>query len=292
MIQTFQKTFLAPEKHKEGFKHFIDYFKLTLSRPGLIFLHELLENFAVMPYENISKIIKYHQSADWEHPRIRLPEEVIADHIDYGLGGTCFSLTYYLQSILVQCGFNCYPVMADMRAGKNIHCCLIVILDGKKHLIDPGYLLTQPMELNLSKPRLYKTEFTGVELRFDKHSQQYQLHTFDKHEAKWRYSFRDEPASPQEFLQHWLHSFTRNSMNGICLSRIMKNGLLFVNRNFMRETTFAGKKYINIKKNYHSAINEYFGIDRQVIEQAQAALAANLRRRKELGLWVESKDRV
>jgi arylamine N-acetyltransferase len=261
----------------------MEFFQLQPKSPGLIFLQEILQQFASLPYENISKIIKLHQH--WEAPtrRLRLPEVIIDDHIAYKLGGTCFSLTFFLQSILAQHGFACYPVMADMRAGRNTHCALVVTLDAAKYLVDPGYLLTQPMEINPQKPRLFRTEFAGVELRFDAPTQSYDLFTFNRNELKWRYRFLDRPVPPQEFLQHWLASFGWNSMHGICLTRVMNGGMIYVRNAFMRETTFSGKRNVNIKRNYHAAIHEIFGIDEQIIEQAQAALAENLNRKKFAG---------
>lgn len=276
---------LEPFRHRDGVQMFLDYFHLPPRKAGLRFLQEILERFATLPYENISKIIQLHDN--WDRlEKLRLPEQVMADHIAHRLGGTCFSLTFFLQAILTQHGFGCYPVMADMRAGRNIHCALIVLLDGVKYLVDPGYLLTRPMELNPQKPRLYRTEFTGVELRYDLDTARYSLFTFDKMETKWRYHFSDYPTPPEEFLRHWLASFGWNSMHGICLTKVMHGGLIYVRQTFMRETTFAGKRNIHIKKNYHAAINEVFGIEPQLIERAQWALAENLARKREMGLWV------
>ncbi len=265
-----QKLHLDPHKHTDGVQEFLRFFRLTPGQTGAQLLHEVLIYFARLPYENISKIIKVTESQDGQKPDIRLPEEVIADHIEHSLGGTCFSLTFYLQTILTHLGFPCYPVMADMRVGRNVHCCLLVRMGDAKYLVDPGYLLAQPMELDPGKPRLYKNEFTGVELRFD--SGIYDLFTFDRQQTKWRYRFRDQKVEAGEFLQHWFASFGRNSMHGICLSKVLKNGLLYINRGFMRETTFDGKKNFNIKKNFHSVIHENFGIEEQLVEQAMVAL--------------------
>ncbi|MFQ6113711.1 MAG: arylamine N-acetyltransferase, partial [bacterium] len=278
-----QEITLDPTIHKDGVQYFMDFFRLRAENPALSFLQEILVHFSNIPYENISKIIKLNQAWD-SREKIRLPEEVIDEHVAFKLGGTCFSLTFFLQTILTQNGFVCYPVMADMRAGRNIHCCLIVILDSLKYLVDPGYLLTQPMEMNPRKRRLYRTEFTGVELRFDARSQRYDLFTFNRNEMKWRYRFQDKPVLPNEFLQHWLASFTWNTMHGICLTKVMNGGLIFVHKTFMRETAFTGKRNFNIKRNYHATINEIFGIDKQLIEQAQVALNENLERERALGL--------
>jgi len=121
---------------------------LSGRRPDEILLQNILAGFANLPYENLSKIIKFHRHGAHEAERLRLPEEVIEDHLRRRLGGTCFSLTFFLQAILLHHGFTCYIVMADMRAGKNIHGAMIVWLNGVKHLVDPGYLLCRIHSVN------------------------------------------------------------------------------------------------------------------------------------------------
>ena len=116
MIKLVQTNHLDPLKHTNSAEEFLDYFHLPSKKAKLDHLQVILQHFAKIPYENISKIIKLNDH--WNQPEIRLPEEVIKDHITRNLGGTCFSLTYFLQTILWQSEFECYPVMADMRAGK------------------------------------------------------------------------------------------------------------------------------------------------------------------------------
>ena len=276
---------LNPQNNKCSVQTFREYFRLSRKEATPSYLEEILAAFSVFPYENISKIIKLNRNFVDEEKRMRLPEEVISDHISKKLGGTCFSLTYFLQSILVQSGFETYPVMAHMRAGENIHTANIVIWKGRKYLIDPGYLLNHPMEINPRHPRVYKTEFTGVELRLDPQTNFYHLYTFDRAEIRWRYRFKDYPVPWQEYFYHWQQSFFKPGMHGINLTRLTPEGLIFVHNDFMRETSFLGKRNIKIKKNYHEAISTVFGIDKQVIEQAQAALSENLRLEREFGIF-------
>lgn len=273
-------TKILDRDHQYAVKSFLDYYALRRQSPELDFLKEILHHFSNLPYENISKIIKHHQIAEIRLDKIRLPDQVIHEHMEMHLGGTCFSLTYFLQEILSDCGFICYPVMADMHSGENVHCCLIVILGEKKYLVDPGYLLTTPMEIDPKQPRLYKTESTGVELIYKKSDAKYHLYTFNNMETKWRYKFADRPTPMDEFIQHWLASFTMPTMNGICLTKISKNGYIYIRNNFMREQTLEKKKNYNLKKNYHEMVGKLFGIDKDVIEQAKAALKENLERGK------------
>lgn len=275
---------LDPTKHADGVRAFMKAFGLSGGHRRLQLLERLVEAFAQVPYENISKIIKlsrYHEAQD----RIRQPEEVVEDHLQERLGGTCFSLTFFLQAILTQNGFSCYPVMAHMRAGRNIHCGLVALVDGAKYLVDPGYLLGRPVELHPGRPVSFRNEFSHVELLFQPEDGAYHLYTFSGQERKWRYRFSDEPSRPQEFLRHWQDSFCKNAMHGICLNRVTPKGLIYVRKRFMREITPRGKRNVNIRHDYHTTIQEAFGIRGDLVEQALMALEANMAWERERGLY-------
>jgi arylamine N-acetyltransferase len=275
---------LDASKHSEGAKTFMKAHNLSLGNTRLELLERVVEAFSRLPYENISKIIKLSQ---WQNSqdRIRLPEEVVGDHLRERLGGTCFSLTFTLQAILLQNGFSSYPVMAHMRAGRNIHCALIVLVDGLKYLVDPGYLLGRPVQLDPRRPLSFSNEFSQVELCFQPQDSSYYLFTVNDQQRKWRYCFTDRPTAPREFLRHWQDSFTKNAMHGICLNRVTAKGLVYVRKRFMREITPGGKRNVNIKRDYHAAIQEAFGIRQDLVEQALAALEVNMAWEREKGLY-------
>jgi arylamine N-acetyltransferase len=276
---------LLPENFSDSVLYFNDFFKLKIQRPDLNALKKILEKFATIPYENISKIINL--SNNWNNDKkIRLPDIVIDGHTKFHLGGTCFSLTFFLETILLHHGYQNYPVMADMRAGKNIHCALITILDNEQYLVDPGYLLNEPMEMNPLKPRFYRTSSIGVELKFNETTGEYELFTFNKDNMKWRYNFKNVICPKDEFFRHWQASFTRSSMHGVCLTKNEKEAMIYIHKNFMRETTFTSKKNYNIKNSYAKTIKNIFGIDENLTEQAQEALNMNLDMEKKLGIFV------
>lgn len=258
---------------------FFSFFQLQPQRASLLNLQAILAAFSHLPYENLSKIIKLNKCGD-DPARLRLPEEVIDDHCRWHLGGTCFSLTYFLQAILVHAGYTCYPVMADMRAGRNVHCALIVVLEYTRYLVDPGYLLGWPLALDPARARLYHTEFSGVELLCDNVLRNYHLYTFSRQDMKWRYCFRDQPTPMAEFLHHWQASFTRNSMHGLCLTRVRGDTLIYIHNGFMRETSWQGKRNFNVKQNLHATIKDIFSIPAEFVEQAKAALVENIRRER------------
>jgi arylamine N-acetyltransferase len=275
---------LDPSAHKDGVTAFMRSAGLQKSAPEIELLEKIVQAFSQFPYENVSKIIKLSRHLDEPHP-IRLPEEVIEDHFKTGLGGTCFSMTFTLQTILVHHGFDCYPVMADMRAGRNIHCALVASVEGRKYLLDPGYLLGRPVELHPEKPFSFWNEFARVELFYLPTDGAYHLYTFSGQERKWRYRFIDRPTGPDEFLKHWEASFHKNAMHGICINQATSKGLIYLRKRFMRRITVGGKQNVNIKRNYHAAIEQSFGISQEVVEEALAALETNMAWERRHGLY-------
>ena len=274
---------LKPEDHRSSAFQFLNYYNIKQKLPGQLFLEEILEKYTNLPYENISKIIKLNEDFSSEN-RIRLPDQVINEHEQFKLGGTCFSLTFYLESILKTLGYNCYPIMADMRNQPNIHCALVVIIDMKKYLVDPGYLLTRPMEIHPDVPRLYRTEHTGVELSFDKSDERYHLYTFDRQEKKWRYRFWDRPAPPQDFLRYWQESFYKGTMHGIVMTKIKPDGMIYMQNNYLKITSIEGQQKQRLKEGYFSTVQNIFGFGPELVEKAQEAMQRNMALEWELAL--------
>lgn len=268
---------LDPCRHKEAVDLFYHTAGFSAGKPDLEFLRRILSVFSRIPYENLSKIIKYGQFFE-DIQRIRLPLEVMESYRSKRLGGTCFSLTFFLQSILCVTGYDCYPVMADMRRGRNVHCALIVLLQDRHFLVDPGYLLNEPVLLCPEERNVLRTPFAGLEVIFDRQHAVYRVSTFNDREKQWRYSFRDLPAGPDVFLGFWLDSFLWNSMNGLCLNRLDREGMIYIHNHYMRQTSFHRRESVNIQCRYHAVIESVFGIEPDVLEEALAALKAKRER--------------
>jgi len=283
---------LDPFLHTAGVTAFHAYFAIATKKPDIHTLREILHHFSKFPYENLSKIIK-HSREDDRLLKLRFPIEVMDGYARDRLGGTCFSLTFFLETILVHNGYRCAPFMADMKWSPNSHCVLIVDLEDGKFLVDPGYLLNQPMRMDDERPRVHDSEFTGVELVRTPGSDLCELFTFNRTEMKWRYRFRaGAPCPPGTFLRHWISSFSWNSMHGLCLTRTERGKLIYIHKHFMRESTFDGKRNFNIKNDYHERIHRAFGIAPGIVEQALSALEFNMGRERELGLWKPKEKRI
>jgi len=281
---------LNPENHAYAVHHFMDFFYLKPAAADADHLGKILQAFAEIPYENISKIIKLNEHFLSEQ-RLRLPEEVMEDFSRYHLGGTCFSLSFFLHCVLYHQGYHSYIVMADMRHRANVHCALNALLHDKVYLIDPGYLLTQPMPIHPDTPRLHRAPHSGVELRFDAETGRYQLFTFDRQVIKLRYSFAAEPTPLAEFLQHWLSSFYHATMHGICLTRVQDQHLIYLHNDYLQIAGLEGKISRHLGPHYEQLVTQMFGIDSEWVERAREALVDNLQLERAYGLFSPAKAR-
>src|SRR4030042_6413676 len=149
--------------HETAVKKFIEYFNVDFRLKNLELLNEIVQKFSRIPYENITKIINSYEIPD-QDARLRYPEEIIEEHIKLAAGGTCFSLVYYLSRILEELEFSCKTCMADMNYGANIHCAIVVSMNGEEFLVDPGYLLTEPMKLSVNSSVVHETATNSVQI--------------------------------------------------------------------------------------------------------------------------------
>ena len=235
-------------------------------------LEAVVRDFARLPYENISKILK---SADRDRPleRFRLPLEVVTDHLERGFGGTCFSLTFLLERMLKSLGYDCRKVMAHMHMGRNVHCLVLVNRDGRRYMIDPGYALYAVIPLPERGRSVARCPHAVVEVSLGAGGE-YNLSTVDAAGKKWRYRFRDEPAGDEVFERHWRESFDMPTLNNVCLGRITEKGHLYLRKDYFKFASTGEIKKRRFKTGIDRVIEEEFGIDRRWVGMAWDVLQA------------------
>ena len=247
---------------------FLAHFKLPGGDPDLDMLRAIISCYADIPYENLTKIIRKF-TARRPGERLRRPPEVVSGYIENRTGGTCFSLTFCLGSILTKAGFRCYPVMADMKR-PNVHCALIVTIDGRKYLVDPGYLLGEPVGLS-GAPVHLTTSFGNVELR-PRSATRYDLFTVTGGERKWRYRMRLHPVSQPLFMRYWQESFDLPMMNSLQLTKLTGNGHLYIRNHHLRLRRRDDKINENIRTHLESRIESEFGIPGEITAEARGLI--------------------
>jgi arylamine N-acetyltransferase len=249
---------------------FLDRYALSQNTAHLHFLAQIAKAYSKLPYENVTKILKDTRSSSSQE-KLRRTEELLEDHLRWNTGGTCFSLCNALQDILRECGFDPFIAMADMHYGINIHCVVIVQLGCTKYLLDPGYLLHEPVPLPQTQIE-YQTVMNIVLLE-NEGNDIYSLSTKENGIQKWRYRLRARPVSQEEFERHWIHSFSLNSMEHILLTRRNASGRLYYRKNRIELVQPQQRFQQKITIDDTAILANMFGLPADLILQAQRVLA-------------------
>jgi arylamine N-acetyltransferase len=231
-------------------------------------LTALAEAFAGIPYENLTKIIKQAETGADESAR-RSPREVIADYERWRTGGTCFSLTATLLHLIRSAGLQAEPILADRRYGSDTHCALLVWLDGRPHLLDPGYLLVDPIPLDEVSGRLVvPTRFNQIELvRTD--ADHVELHTRQSRDQRYRLTFKTSPVDEQQFRRAWIASFDWDMMHYPLLTRVTSAGQAYMRGGHLQRRANDQVLREEIpQQHWVERMASEFGIHPQVIHRA------------------------
>jgi arylamine N-acetyltransferase len=227
--------------------------------------------FSHLPYENVTKILKHSRSMD-SQLQLRRTGEVLEDHLRWNTGGTCFSLCNALLEVLKQNEFDAFIAMGDMHYGTNIHCAVIVRLSDQPYLLDPGYLLHQPIPLLQNGHKVsIRTSMNTVTLKEEERGV-VSLYTEESGRQKWRYRLRIIPTDSAEFEKHWIHSFSLNSMETILLSRINETGRIYFRKDRLENVSPIARKKTIVSPDDVKSLSEVFGLPVDLITLAQHSL--------------------
>lgn len=247
---------------------FFDHFGLLPGRADRDLLHRIVAEFARIPWENLTKFLVKARGLPPEG-RLRLADRVIAEHLEHGTGGTCFSLTEALSAILSFAGFRCHPVMADMSHGRNIHCALTVFTgSGERYLADPGYLV--PLPVSLPEGEGCSLEIPGQEMVWEPgDGNSYDLVTLDGGNRTWRYRVRMTPVDREEFLGHWQRSFDATGMNSLHANYRADGRRISAHNMNLRCAYEHGTGNEKLGEGYAEGIEKHFGISRLIAMEAE-----------------------
>ncbi|MBD3274229.1 MAG: hypothetical protein GF372_02905 [Candidatus Marinimicrobia bacterium] len=261
-------------------REFIQNEDITTPTGTVEHINEIARKFSVLPYENLSKILNFYRFGDAEH--FRMPDELLEDHQRHKLGGTCFSLTYFLLEILTYAGYDCAPVLGDMKWGENVHSAVIVRMHDREYLVDPGYLIHKPLPLSKDTRTRFLTQHSGIEIRFDQELEKYNLYTFRHGNFTWRYRFSPNPVDMENFARHWKESFYKPSMHGIVLTKASQEEMIYIHNDFMKITSAEKVTRDKSRDTIEKTIAQEFGISLEILEEARMALEVN--RSRESGI--------
>lgn len=109
--------------------------------PSLNTLRLLLQRYTrTVPWESASRIVRRAQYADVADYAL-LGAAFWASHFEQGTGGTCYESNYAFFALLRRIGFAGYLTINDMGSAIGCHSAIVLLLDGRKHLVDVGFPL-------------------------------------------------------------------------------------------------------------------------------------------------------
>ncbi len=262
---------LAPPRDRQLLDFFCRQYGLRPGADRLCTLGAVARSFSQLPYENLTKIIRSSRNSKRPAAR-RVPSQVLTDHRDLGTGGTCFSLTATLLHLIRSLGFKSQPILADRHYGSDTHSALLVWIRGRPHLLDPGYLVVEPIPLDEGRDVEVETPFNRLILS-PASPGRLRLYTRQQGGRSHRLTFKTSPADPGQFLNAWDESFAWEMMTHPLLTRVRAGKQIYLNgrRLQVRTHTEVVRKELAPEKLHHQ-IASTFGIAVPVVRTALAIL--------------------
>lgn len=262
---------------------------------------DLCNQISNITYENLTKIIRLEQTGSATGAR-KLDDSDQNDIDSWMGGGTCFSMTWHLYQALTDMGFKPRLVMGHKRKERNIHCALILldpddsfvtpgqpfsanvspasvpgsVLSSNSYLLDPGYLIFDPLQMPLPQPfgtgeaffplspncvRLVRPTLESMELWTGGAGAPMKL----------RFEYPVEGVSVEEFKHHWNESFYREMMTYPVLNRLdREKGIqYYYQKGNLVVRNATGSKMTKIEPaDRVQTLSDIFKLSPSIIEQA------------------------
>jgi hypothetical protein len=228
-----------------------------------------LRELSALPYENLSKIVAHSQGGNLEST-LGLAADWLEKSRDTGAGGTCFSLTWWLRERLRSAGLDGALLMGDKGKAANIHCALRFDWLGRSYLLDPGYMIFDPLllpEAGLSALAWVSPNEVRVE---DVPAQGvWRLWSGPRGALKQRFDFRRAAVSEAEFLAHWEASYALPMMGYPVLNRIRDGTQYYLQkRGLLIRTAEGGQMRKLDRTELLSTLQATFGIPEGLATEA------------------------
>ncbi len=253
-------------------QEFEKHFRIPDTEAKLERLSKLVHAFSRIPYENLTKVLKFSQIPQVQQAK-RTPGEVLKDHYHLGAGGTCFSLTLTLLQLVRALGFRAEPILADRHYGQDTHCAMIVWIEGQAHLLDPGFLILDPVPLDSKSSTEIQTSFNRISLEPRSDGSKLALHTLQNNQSSERLTFKLETVDASQFIRAWDSSFSWDMMRYPVLTHVQQNEHVYLQKGRVQRRSIETVQREEITSEDLAAfISKEFGLNAQVAEKALTVL--------------------
>jgi arylamine N-acetyltransferase len=191
-------------------KSILHYLRVQKRRPCLAYLQELISAFSItVPWESISKILR---KATWGNPEncFRSENEFWTQSFQYGTGGTCYESNWAFSQLLISLGFDAYLTINKIVDKNSAHTAIVVTIDQLKYLVDVGYPLYAPIQLDADRIRntschliTYRSSCLG--------QNEYLIENFP-HPRPYLFHLKDVPVNPVDYLETARDDYGENGL--------------------------------------------------------------------------------
>jgi arylamine N-acetyltransferase len=208
-----------------------------------------------------------------------LAEDWLQRNRETGAGGTCFSLTWWLAGRLRAAGIEYALLMGDKGRARDIHCALRMDWESRPYLLDPGYLIFEPLPLpaaGLSADAWIPPNAVRLEDRPEAGAWRlYSGSGGDPRDLKFRFDFRKRAVGEAEFFAHWEASYRLPMMAYPVLNRVRAGTQYYLQKRSLLVRTAEGGVLRKLgREELFEALRTTFGIPDGLAREAMAVVLA------------------
>lgn len=214
-------------------KKYLKLLGIQVEPPSVSFLVAIVKrHLAKVPYENISKIIRFHEVG----PSIPSLEEFVGGIADKTFGGTCFAQNIYLNHILNYLGFES-KLIGIRKDGLLSHLSLRIDIGGSNYCVDVGIMSSFSGPFRIHPSESFKKDLGNQRFVFSPKSdlENYSLEIFRDGKMIRGFESSSLPYTEQDLEIGIRKTFERSAMfmTTLCVHRVFGTHSRGIwNRNF------------------------------------------------------------
>jgi arylamine N-acetyltransferase len=255
-------------------KLFLRYLKLLgiqKQKPSFEYLKKIgRAQVSNIPFENISKLY-FKKCFNLKH---LIDFELYLEGIEkYRFGGTCYSINFYLNQLLIWLGYDIKLCGADMK-NPDVHLVSILNIEDREFLIDTGYAapFTEPLPLDLLNDHTITLGIDRYILKPQHSSNRPQIELYRNGELIHGYRVNPKERKISEFRGIIQDSFKDSAkfMNALLLTRFVYNKFIVIHNMTIIESfgDVLKKQSFDSIEQLTSVINDRFKIPRTIVIQS------------------------
>ena len=169
-------------------------------------------------------------------------------------------------------GWQVQPILADRSYGPDTHCALLIWVEQLPYLLDPGYLITDPVPLTFAAR--HRVTLTWQELILQRQEgDRIDLFTSHQGHKKYRLTYKIEPVDRGQFNQRWRDSYAWEMMRYPVLTQVTSQGQIYLQKKRLLLRNHGSSQSLEIHpQQLDVQIAEYFKLDQIVVHRALSHL--------------------